>query len=379
MKKKFKAPELEALKSTLKESWIKQVGTIEGFEETWIVIEQAAKYSFNASHSLSYAYDSLYGAYLKSHYPMDYYTVVFNYYDGDMARTRTLTNELKHFGIQLKSPKFRKSLSGYSCDKEGKVIYKGLHSIKFLNSEVADGLYSLRDNQYRNFIDFLYDAREKVKVDYRQLSILIQLDFFEEFGDANSLLVQLGLFRDIHDKKQLRKDKLIKTVVMKKENVNGETVEKTFDVEIPTDIATEFCSKETEKQYSGVNMRMLLEKLCPAIEVPKATVKDKVNAQKEYLGYIDIMEDRYSGMAYVEDLNTKYTPRLELYSLKNGTILSCKISKPVFNKNKLEVGDVVLISSTDYKPKSRKLESGGYEEIPGTRELWITRYEKVAI
>ena len=90
-KKKFKEPELKALKEQLLEGWQKQVGEEKGFEETWQVVEDAAKYSFNASHSLSYAYDSLYGAYLKSHYPLEYYTVALNYYSNDATRTGKLT------------------------------------------------------------------------------------------------------------------------------------------------------------------------------------------------------------------------------------------------------------------------------------------------
>ena len=77
-KKKFKEKELINLKEKLKNGWSNIVGREEGFEETWQVVEDASRYSFNASHSLSYAYDSLYGAYLKSHYPLEYYTVVMN-------------------------------------------------------------------------------------------------------------------------------------------------------------------------------------------------------------------------------------------------------------------------------------------------------------
>ena len=63
-KKKFKEPELAELKEKLSKGWLNQVGTMDGFEGTWGIVQDAARYSFNSSHSLSYAYDSLYGAYL---------------------------------------------------------------------------------------------------------------------------------------------------------------------------------------------------------------------------------------------------------------------------------------------------------------------------
>ena len=69
-KKKFKEEELNALQKQLEEGWIRNVGKIDGFAETWQVVQDAAHYSFNSSHSLSFAIDSLYGAYLKANYPL---------------------------------------------------------------------------------------------------------------------------------------------------------------------------------------------------------------------------------------------------------------------------------------------------------------------
>ena len=56
-KKKFKEKELVELKNNLLEGWKKQVGTENHFEESWQIVEDAARYSFNCSHSLAYAYD----------------------------------------------------------------------------------------------------------------------------------------------------------------------------------------------------------------------------------------------------------------------------------------------------------------------------------
>ena len=125
-KKKFKEEELINLKEKLKNGWSNIVGREEGFEETWQVVEDASRYSFNASHSLSYAYDSLYGAYLKSHYPLEYYTVVMNSYSDDSERTARLTNEMKYFNIKLKNPKFRYSKGEYFFDRKTNSIYKGV-------------------------------------------------------------------------------------------------------------------------------------------------------------------------------------------------------------------------------------------------------------
>ena len=77
-------------------------------------------------------------------------------------------------------------------------------------------------------------------------------------------------------------------------------------------------------------------------------------------------------------VDTKYSPKLSLYSLKNGTTLDCKIDKRTFNKEKLANGDIVKINGTKQKPKVKKnLETGEWETIVGTNELWITSYHKL--
>ena len=83
-------------------------------------------------------------------------------------------------------------------------------------------------------------------------------------------------------------------------------------------------------------------------------------------------------MAAVLSVDTKYSPKLSLYSLKNGTTLDCKIDKRTFNKEKLVNGDIVKINGTKQKPKVKKnIETGEWETIAGTKELWITAYQKL--
>ena len=92
-KKKFKESELIELEKKLHRNWYDKVGKEEGFKEAWQVINDAVKYAFNASHSLSVAIDSLYGAYLKANYPLEYMTVALNEYLDDIDKTTKITNE----------------------------------------------------------------------------------------------------------------------------------------------------------------------------------------------------------------------------------------------------------------------------------------------
>ena len=354
-KKKFKEAELEDLKAKLLDGWRTHVHTDEGFIETWTVVEQAAHYSFNASHSLAYAYDSLYGAYLKSHYPLEYYTTAFNYYENDSERTLNLTKELSSFGITIKPIKFRHSISGYSLSREDRSIYKGIASIKYMNSNVADELYSLKDNEYATFIDLLYDIKSKTSLNSKQLVILISLDFFDEFGDTNDLLEQYKLFDKFSGRSQL-----------KKSDLDGFC--------IPLDLARKHSDKETEKTFSGVDFRRLITDLSMMSKKQPRNLSQRISAQIDYLGYVTISDPGYDKLAVVLSVDTKYSPRVKMYSLKNGTTVDCKIDRRTFNKCKLKEKDIVRITGVTQKPKVKKNDDGEWEPIPGSKELWITNY-----
>ena len=358
-KKKFKEQELSELKEKLLSGWMAKVGQEKGFAETWKVVEQAAHYSFNASHSLSYAYDSLYGAYLKSHYPLEYYTTVFNYYKDDTTRTFKLKEEIKHFGIELKSAKFRHSKSEYALSREDNSIYKGVSSIKGLNDECATYLYSLRDKQYKNFVELLYDVIGVPKITKSQLVPLIELDFFEEFGDANLLTAQYELFMKFRKNVQVKKDMLAQ-------------------FGLSPEVIIPFVGKETAKTYMKVDMKGFITAAADHLEYHKRTLQEKIAAQIEHLGYIDITGEEYKGMCVVMDVNTKYSPKLSMYSLRSGNLFTCKIDKRTFGKNKLETGDIVTIIKREYKPKMKKDEGGGFSPIPGANELWIRQYKKLS-
>ena len=114
------------------------------------------------------------------------------------------------------------------------------------------------------------------------------------------------------------------------------------------------------------------------VSFKQRTLSEQIKAQTEYLGYITIADDRYSGMAAVLSVDTKYSPKLKMYSLKNGTTLDCKIDKKTFGKEKLSEGDIVRITSTKQRPKVKKnIETGEWETVPDTNELWITKYHLI--
>ena len=319
------------------------------------VIKDASAYLFSKNHSDPYSWIGYICGYLRYYYPFEFITTALNIFEGKEEKSIAIINYAKKRGIKISPIKFRHSISQYSFSKETNEIFKGISSIKYMNSIVADQMYALRNNKYNSFVDLLLDLKNKTSLNSRQLEILIELDFFEEFGDANYLSELVKLFDDFAGKKQFKKEKI-------------------ESAGIGQDVVRQFSERETEKMFMGVNGIALLLFVAKDLQVKKRTIGERVQAQITHLGYIDIADDRYNKMAAVLDVDTKYAPKLKLYSLKNGNVLDCKIDKRTFNKSKLSKGDIIIIKGCNYKPKMRKNADGEWEQVPNSKELWISNY-----
>ena len=153
------------MQKKLEKGWIENVGIIDGFAETWQVIQDAAHYSFNASHSLSVAIDSIYGAYLKSHYPLEYYTTVLTLYADDMEVEAALleipytnypANAFESIGIDDKEPYVDFTVQAYITRvKQHKT--KTQEQMAFLTFDTGDGEIELIAfaNIYKQYKRFL--------------------------------------------------------------------------------------------------------------------------------------------------------------------------------------------------------------------------------
>lgn len=352
-KKKIKQKDFDNLEITLKDNWIKNTGSELMFQETWNMIQSCISYGFCSAHAAATSLDMCYGAYLKVNHPIEYYTVCFNNYSDDQTRTNKLKKELEYFGIKLKGVKFRYSTSRYGYDKDNNTIYKGLASIKYINENVGDELYKLKDNKYNSFIDLLFDVNNS-SINSRQLDILIKLDFFSEFGSPDYLLKCNELFNEHYGKKQIKKDKA-------------------FELGLDFDIIRKHCDKETPKTFTGLDSVGLVNELVSVIKDNGTEIRTRIAYQMENLGYIDIADKKYSGYCIVEDLDIKYSPKLKLYALANGNVIPVKIDKKTFNSKPLRKGDIIKVTKQNKRPKTKNVD-GEWIKLE-EKEWWITEYQ----
>lgn len=317
------------------------------------ILEDAAEYQFGFNHTTGYSMIGYYCAWLRYHYPTEFITAFLNNANNedDIINGTKLAKDL---GITISGIKFRFSEGIYTCDSKQKTIYKGLASIKFLNNNIADELNSLKDKQYKNFIDLLIDVNN-LNVNSKQLGILIKLNYFEEFGEINTLLKQVDLFNSIYGKKQFKKD----------------------NTDLPEYLLSKYSHKETEKMFKDIDSYGLLKDVCENTDYPQTRLIDKIIFENELLGYIQTTLPNMDAKYYfVTDIKTlKGGNKLaHLCQLNSGNITVIKIRKKVFNKNKLEKNDVIKMLEISSENKWSKDKNGDWIRLDQKEDI-LTKYK----
>lgn len=173
------------------------------------IIEDASSYMFGKNHSIAYCMLGYYCAYFRHYHPLEFITSFLNNAanEDDIRNGTAYANKV---GIKITMPKWGVSKSEYFYDEERHVIAKGLSSIKYMNNEIGETLYSIaHSKRHERFVDVLMDIDKNSCIDSRQQDILIKIDFFSEFGNQRELLRITELFTDRFKRgqaKQIRKD-----------------------------------------------------------------------------------------------------------------------------------------------------------------------------
>lgn len=314
------------------------------------IIEDSSNYQFGYNHSTGYSMIGYICGYMRYYYPREFITAYLNNAnnDDDIKQGTELAKQLQ---IPIHGIKFRHSTAKYSCDENG--IYKGITSVKFLNDNAADDLYSIRDEQFETVIDLLARIQD-LRIDSRKLEILIKLDFFSEFGGANYILECYKLFNQYYGKKQIKK-------------------EKAFELGLDYDIIRKYATKETPKMFSGLDSVGLLKDIVASVPNEPTSLKTMISYQIENLGYIDIVDSKYAGYCVVTDLNVDFSPKLKLYALANGNTIPVKIDKKTFAAKPAKRGDIIKVQN-QYRKNKMKKENGKWVESD-EKEWWLSEYK----
>lgn len=337
-------------------------------EKLWTIIEDSARYSFNASHSYCVALDSLYGAWIKSHYPVEFYETALRIYEkkGNKDKMSALKDEAERY-FKIHFPPFRYGQDNRSINgnPENSTIVNSMKSIKGFGESIGtilwEGYQALGD--FASFSDVLiwYD---KHGIKESKLTPLIQIDYFVQFGNSAELLRVVKML-DIFKWGEIKS--------LKKENIPPDMTPllKGF----VTDIGK---TGKPIKSYTVLDADGLIKKFEEEIfklGIPDLSYKIKASLQQEILGYVDLTtgkeEDRLK--LYVLDVyalknrfqasKTPWKYKVKCKSIGNGKINSLDVFPETMKTSPIKPGDIIQ-AKTFAKDRKGYWNLTSYEMIP---------------
>ena len=345
--KKKKAEKVKSYKERFESGFTKVLKEQEGASEEeaketvdkiWTIINDAASYMFCAAHAFSMACDSLYAAWLKVHHPYEFYATMLKIYTekGNKDKIAAISSEMyKYLGIAVTAGKFGQDNSDWFIDKEHKRIAQNISSVKFVSSGVAKTLLALSKRHFDTFTDLLRTIQMETSINTRQLSVLISLDYFSDFGKIGKLMKVFNHFFESDDK-------LTKSYATK-------TVEKRM---------------EANREYER------------SLEDEELPIGQRLAAEYEYIGRCVSKDDHANSKLYfVESVDDTFGVRVSLYSVQRGTVGIMKARKNVFEKNEIKPGQLLTLKKWEQRQRYSYLNDGTRKAINGTFDYWMQDYE----
>lgn len=168
---KKKMDKLLALKANFINGCLKNGHSEKMAESLYALIERFANYGFNKSHAVSYAVLTSQMAYLKAHYPEEFYCAILSALSPSDAKFKNTLSETKRKGLKLALPDINRSEETFIVD-EGSLRFP-LSSIKGLPGTFV---FRLLDERRENgpFID-IFDFASRMKKASLNMQILIRL------------------------------------------------------------------------------------------------------------------------------------------------------------------------------------------------------------
>ena len=195
-------------------------------EKIYDVIVRFGEYGFNKSHSTAYGLISYQTAYLKAHYPVQYFAAMLTNEVNDTDKMIKYITECREAGIEILPPDINKSSKAFTI-VDNKIRF-GLSGVKNVGDAAIDSILQVRDEigEFNSFAHFMSTVDSR-KANKKVLESLAKGGCFDSLGLKRSQI--LHLIKEKSDK------------LTKKENKNGllqmdmfgTSVETTTSFEIP--------------------------------------------------------------------------------------------------------------------------------------------------
>lgn len=146
-----------------------------------------ANYAFKKGHAAAYSIISYRTAYLKTHYPREYFAALLNSVQDNLPKMAGYISECSKLGIHVTPPNINRSMADFHVN--GDDIVFGLLALKNVSRQFAENV--VRQRWMGNFIsfdDFVHRMADQ-QLNRRQLEALIKVGAFDELGISRSRLL----------------------------------------------------------------------------------------------------------------------------------------------------------------------------------------------
>ncbi|WP_404404198.1 DNA polymerase III subunit alpha [Pelagibacterium halotolerans] len=154
------------------------------------LLAKFANYGFNKSHAAAYAWVSYQTAYLKTHYPEQFYAASMTL---DMAQTDKLSDfrrEAQKKGIEVVPPCVNRSEVNFSV-RDGRIHYS-LCAVKGVGRQVAEHIVEVRgDRPFKDLADFARRIDPKI-INKRTLETLINAGAFDQITKRREQIIAVA-------------------------------------------------------------------------------------------------------------------------------------------------------------------------------------------
>jgi len=154
----------------------------------WKILDDSSNYSFNKSHSISYAFLTVKTIWLKQNHPKEFYMALLKMAKREsdtLEQISIIEKELGHFGIKLLPPNLIKS--GMDFSSEGDDIRYGLTDIKGIKEKSIEKLSYFKD-EYSNKFQ-VFQAATEAKLGLAVMCPLIQAGALTGYSQSRSRMV----------------------------------------------------------------------------------------------------------------------------------------------------------------------------------------------
>lgn len=318
-------------------------------DKVWTIIENSAAYGFNSAHAYCMAIDSVTIAYLKAHYPLEFYKCVLQRFTdkGEKDKVALIKQEMLKRGYKLKDIQFGDDNRSFNIDRVNNCIVQTMASIKDMPKSAPEALYELGKSDIKNRAGLYQALMDDPRINKKAIEILFHLGYFNKFAQPNRLITEYEIYQ-----------KYISVKVLTKSS---------FD-DIMIDVIRPCCGKETEKQFREIDNRALITALIKQANIKPTTIVDRIKWQLEYLGYCTVNDPNSdpNDWLILDVKTTGYgTVYCTLYNLCYGAERTYRANKKFWTNHQLSKGDVIRAVLQE-KNKMKKDENGEWVKLSET-------------